>query len=134
MEGKGIVHERKHNDLFWCEWVATVIQYPIPIYIFFFISAEDDLDILTALLAENECEEQEEQETKDDLDDLFDDDDDEEYTEGAEEDSTAAAALFGDVDDIEEEEEKEDKKEKNRTLKGQTSDNLNKSKEDLEGW
>ncbi|XP_062339030.1 protein MCM10 homolog isoform X2 [Osmerus eperlanus] len=100
------------------------------------MEAEDDLDILTALLAENEAEEQEEQETKDDLDDLFDnDDDDEEYTEGAEEDSAAAAALFGDVDDIEEEEEdegEEDKKEKNRTSNGQTSDNLNKSKEDLE--
>lgn len=100
---------------------------------------EDDLDILTALLAENEGigEQQAGREQADDLDGLFDDDNDEgeEYKEGAEEEQRdaveedAVANLFGDVGDI----ENEDKGAKENESAGEASENLNRSKEDLQG-
>ncbi|XP_069013055.1 protein MCM10 homolog isoform X1 [Embiotoca jacksoni] len=80
------------------------------------MDSEDDLDILTALLAENEGvdEEQDHQEQVDDLDALFDEDnEEEEYKEGTEEEEQGqrvadtedvVSELFGDVDDIENEE------------------------------
>lgn len=102
-------------------------------------SGEDDLDILTALLAENEGtgEEQDSQEQTDDLDGLFDDDNDEEeeYKEGVDEEGRDAeteddlAELFGDVDDI----ENEERGGKEKTSRGEASENLNKSREDLQG-
>ncbi|MEQ2157791.1 hypothetical protein GOODEAATRI_005504 [Goodea atripinnis] len=69
------------------------------------MDSEDDLDILTALLAENEDadEVQDGQEQADDLDGLFDDDDrdEEEYNEGSEGEGAATEAvvsdLFGDL-------------------------------------
>ncbi|XP_041709514.1 protein MCM10 homolog isoform X2 [Coregonus clupeaformis] len=102
------------------------------------MDGDDDLDLLTALLAENEAGEEEQQasqEAEDNLDDLFDNDDDEEYREGLEEDGEGgereeedgAVALFGDVDDIEEEEEV-----KTQPSGGKAPDNLNKSQEDLQ--
>uniref|UniRef100_A0A3B4GEJ1 Protein MCM10 homolog n=1 Tax=Pundamilia nyererei TaxID=303518 RepID=A0A3B4GEJ1_9CICH len=74
-----------------------------------FHSGEDDLDILTALLAESEGigEEQESQEQADDLDGLFDEENDEEYKEGVEEEEhnvDEMLELFGDVNDIKQEE------------------------------
>ncbi|XP_041832865.1 protein MCM10 homolog [Melanotaenia boesemani] len=93
------------------------------------MDSEDDLDILTALLAENEGV-GEEQEQTDDLEGLFDEDnDEEEYREGSEEDVASADVvkdLFGDVDDIEN--EKTETKEKEAGV----CENLNKSKEDLQ--
>ncbi|KAJ4924756.1 hypothetical protein JOQ06_003707 [Pogonophryne albipinna] len=90
------------------------------------MDSEDDLDILTALLAESEGFEEEQggPEQADDLDGLFDGDDaeEEEYKDGVEEEKQDMATdLFGDVDDIEN--EGEDTK---------TNDILNKSKEDLQ--
>lgn len=95
-----------------------------------FHSGEDDLDILTALLAESEGigEEQESQEQADDLDGLFDEENDEEYKEGVEEEEhnvDEMLELFGDVDDIKQEE-------KDKESEGDR-ENLNKSKEDLQG-
>ncbi|XP_026218440.1 protein MCM10 homolog isoform X2 [Anabas testudineus] len=101
------------------------------------MDSEDDLDILTALLAENEGveEEQDSQQRADDLDGLFDDDNDqeEEYKEGlAEEDQDTekddVADLFGDVDDI----KNEDEGDKEKASEGEASESLNKSKEDLQ--
>lgn len=102
------------------------------------MEGEDDLDILTALLAESEGigEEQDGQEQADDLDGLFDDDNDDEgeYKDGVEEEEQdvqtedAVSDLFGDVDDIESED-------KDITVKGSREDpseSLNKSKEDLQ--
>ncbi|XP_042167104.1 protein MCM10 homolog [Oncorhynchus tshawytscha] len=100
------------------------------------MDGDDDLDLLTELLAENEAgeEQQASQEAEDNLDDLFDnDDDDEEYREGLEgeggerEEEDGAVALFGDVDGIEEEEEVE-----TQPSGGKAPDNLNKSQEDLQ--
>ncbi|XP_010787614.1 LOW QUALITY PROTEIN: protein MCM10 homolog [Notothenia coriiceps] len=90
------------------------------------MDSEDDLDILTALLAESEGVEEEQggPEQTDDLDGLFDGDDaeEEEYNDGVEEEKQDVATdLFGDVDDIEN--EGEDTK---------TKDILDKSKEDLQ--
>ncbi|KAM9334611.1 protein MCM10 homolog [Symphorus nematophorus] len=99
------------------------------------MDSEDDLDILTALLAESEgvVEEQDgpEQEQADDLDGLFDDDNDEEeeYKDGAEEEGQDAETkdsvsdLFGDVDDIENEE---------KDTKGKENGSPDRSKEDLQ--
>ncbi|KAI3366921.1 hypothetical protein L3Q82_009564 [Scortum barcoo] len=95
------------------------------------MDSEDDLDILTALLAENEgiAEDQDSREQADDLDGLFDDDNDEEeeYKEGIEEEGRDVEAdvsdLFGDVEDIENE-EKDTKPKQNREL--------DRSKEDLQ--
>ncbi|KAK1906782.1 Protein MCM10 like [Dissostichus eleginoides] len=94
-------------------------------------TGEDDLDILTALLAESEGVEEEQggPEQAEDLDALFDGDDadEEEYKDGVEEEKQDVATedvatdLFGDVDDIQN--EGEDTK---------TNDILNKSKEDLQ--
>nr|XP_020457163.1 protein MCM10 homolog isoform X2 [Monopterus albus] len=101
------------------------------------MDSEDDLDILTALLAENEGigEELGSQEQADDLDGLFDGDDDEEvYKDGTEEEERgvepekAVSDLFGDVDDIEQEE----KDTKNKTSGGEASESLNRSNEDLQ--
>uniref|UniRef100_A0A8C2ZNA7 Protein MCM10 homolog n=1 Tax=Cyclopterus lumpus TaxID=8103 RepID=A0A8C2ZNA7_CYCLU len=79
------------------------------------MDSEDDLDMLTALLAESEGVhgEQGRQEQADDLDGLFDADGDEEdeYKEGVEEEGPvvrtedAVSDLFGEVDDIEKEEQ-----------------------------
>uniref|UniRef100_A0A4W5N6J4 Protein MCM10 homolog n=1 Tax=Hucho hucho TaxID=62062 RepID=A0A4W5N6J4_9TELE len=97
------------------------------------MDGDDDLDLLSALLAENEAgeEQQASQEAEDNLDDLFDnDDDDEEYREGLEgerEEEDGAVALFGDVDGIEEEEEVT-----TQPSGGKAPDNLNKSQEDLQ--
>ncbi|XP_063316244.1 protein MCM10 homolog [Pelmatolapia mariae] len=93
------------------------------------MESEDDLDILTALLAESEGigEEQESQEQADDLDGLFDEENDEEYKEGIEEEERNVdemLELFGDVDDIKQEE-------KDKESEGDR-ENLNKSKEDLQ--
>ncbi|KAF7658348.1 hypothetical protein LDENG_00014030 [Lucifuga dentata] len=99
------------------------------------MESEDDLDILTALLAENEGveEEQNGQEQVDDLDGLFDNDDDEEeeFKESAEEDGhnveteIAASDLFGDVEDIEAEE-------KGKPSEGESCESPDKSREDLQ--
>ncbi|XP_035640251.1 protein MCM10 homolog [Oncorhynchus keta] len=100
------------------------------------MDGDDDLDLLTELLAENEAgeEQQASQEAEDNLDDLFDNDDgDEEYREGLEgeggerEEEDEAVALFGDVDGIEEEEEVE-----TQPSGGKAPGNLNKSQEDLQ--
>uniref|UniRef100_A0A3B4UPG8 Protein MCM10 homolog n=1 Tax=Seriola dumerili TaxID=41447 RepID=A0A3B4UPG8_SERDU len=102
------------------------------------MDSEDDLDILTALLAESEgvAEDQGSQEQADDLDGLFDDDNDEEeeYKEGVEEEGGDVEAedtvsdLFGDVDDI----ENEEKDTKGKASGGEASESLNRSKEDLQ--
>lgn len=105
-------------------------------YIIYYLlcPGEDDLDILTALLAESEGvgEEEEVQQQEDDLDGLFDNDEEEEYKDGGEEEEERIVAtedvvsdLFGDVDDIENEE-------KDAKAEG-ASESLNKSKEDLQG-
>ncbi|XP_029016219.1 protein MCM10 homolog isoform X2 [Betta splendens] len=97
------------------------------------MDSEDDLDILTALLAENEGigEEQDSQEQAEDLDGLFDDDNDEEeeYKEGVEEEGgDDLAELFGNVDDIKNEEDGSVEK----VNGGEPGENHNKSKEDLQ--
>lgn len=94
---------------------------------------EDDLDILTALLAENEgIGEQQggQEEQADDLEGLFDDDNDEgeEYKDGVEGDAEredSVSELFGDVDDIEHEE---------KEGAGEACESLDRSKEDLQGF
>ncbi|XP_070710116.1 protein MCM10 homolog [Pempheris klunzingeri] len=99
------------------------------------MDSEDDLDILTALLAESEGvgEEQDGQEQADDLDGLFDNDEDEEeeYKEGVEEEGPDVEAeglseLFGDVDDIENEERD------TKASAGDSCGSLDRSKEDLQ--
>ncbi|KAG7215877.1 hypothetical protein INR49_021858 [Caranx melampygus] len=89
------------------------------------MEGEDDLDILTALLAESEGagEDQDNQHQTDDLDGLFDDDnEEEEYKEGVEEEDMVSD-LFGDVDDIENEE---------KATEGEASEKLNRSQEELQ--
>ncbi|XP_053718940.1 protein MCM10 homolog [Synchiropus splendidus] len=100
------------------------------------MDGEDDLDILTALLAESEggCEEQEEQQQVDDLNDLFDEEDDgEEYKEDPEEDKQksdeAASDLFGDDGDDDIKQETVIKETENTSKPG---DSLNKSRDDLQ--
>lgn len=104
------------------------------IYTLSLLSGEDDLDILTALLAESEGvgEQQDNREQSDNLEDLFDDEYDEEgeeYRDGIEEEvpdkKTEDADLFGDVDDI----ENEDKETKGK----EACKNLDMSREDLQG-
>ncbi|KAM8739903.1 protein MCM10 homolog isoform 1-T1 [Acanthopagrus schlegelii] len=100
------------------------------------MDSEDDLDILTALLAENEgIGEQQggQEEQADDLEGLFDDDNEEgeEYKDGIEEDAEkedSVSELFGDVDDIEHEET--DTKEKESA--GEVCESLDRSREDLQ--
>ncbi|XP_054480640.1 protein MCM10 homolog isoform X2 [Anoplopoma fimbria] len=102
------------------------------------MDSEDDLDMLTALLAESEgvAEEKVSQEQADDLDDLFDGDNDEEdeYKEGVEEEDPdvgtedALSDLFGEVDDI----EKEEKDAKRKGSGGEACESLDRSKEDLQ--
>ncbi|KAF1372538.1 hypothetical protein PFLUV_G00266540 [Perca fluviatilis] len=96
------------------------------------MESEDDLDILTALLAESEGvgEEQGGQEQADDLDGLFDADNDEEeeYKEGVEEEGRDVSDLFGDVEDIENEEKDTKRKESG----GEACESLDRSKEDLQ--
>ncbi|XP_039996343.1 protein MCM10 homolog isoform X2 [Xiphias gladius] len=101
------------------------------------MDSEDDLDILTSLLAESKGggEDQESQEQADDLDGLFDDDNnEEEYEEGVEEEGQnmqtedTLSDLFGDVDDI----ENEEKETKGKASGGGASESLNRSKEDLQ--
>ncbi|XP_070785265.1 protein MCM10 homolog [Enoplosus armatus] len=99
------------------------------------MDSEDDLDILTALLAESEGvgEEQGGREQADDLDGLFDDDnDEEEYKEGVEEEDVetedAVSELFGDVDDIEPEEGDA----KGKASGGEACESLDRSTEDLQ--
>ncbi|XP_034719250.1 protein MCM10 homolog isoform X2 [Etheostoma cragini] len=96
------------------------------------MESEDDLDILTALLAESEGvdEEQGGQEQADNLDDLFDADNDEEedYKEGVEEEGRDVSDHFGDVADIETEEEDTKRKESG----GEACESLDRSKEDLQ--
>ena len=94
---------------------------------------EDDLDLLTSLLAENEDVPKS---SVDDLDDLFDndDDDDVEYDDGiAKEEGggkeDCVSDLFGDVDDIEDEETEGEQ----QAADAEDDDSLNKSKEDLQG-
>ncbi|KAM4569568.1 protein MCM10 homolog isoform 1-T2 [Odontesthes bonariensis] len=92
------------------------------------MDSEDDLDVLTALLAESEAagEEGGGQQEADDLDGLFDEDneEEEEYKEGSEEEEELVKELFGDVDDVENEDTNEE---------GGACENLNRSKEDLQG-
>ncbi|XP_061523916.1 LOW QUALITY PROTEIN: protein MCM10 homolog [Phycodurus eques] len=77
---------------------------------------EDDLDILTALMAENGEEEEREQQQVDGLEDLFDNDGEEEYEEGRDaQPEDELSELFGDVDDIEKE-DREDKSKANESL------------------
>ncbi|XP_034529763.1 protein MCM10 homolog [Notolabrus celidotus] len=99
------------------------------------MDSEDDLDVLTALLAESEgvAEEQDGPKQEEDLDGLFDDDnEEEEYKEGLEEEGQevesgdSVSELFGDVDDIENEETKE------KTRGGEDCESLDRSKEDLQ--
>nr|XP_023673530.1 protein MCM10 homolog [Paramormyrops kingsleyae]XP_023673531.1 protein MCM10 homolog [Paramormyrops kingsleyae]XP_023673532.1 protein MCM10 homolog [Paramormyrops kingsleyae] len=92
------------------------------------MEGEDDLDILTSLLEENDTEEPK----VDDLDDLFDNDDDneEEFDDGQAKDESAKhkediEMLFGDVDDMEEESMQ------NETSDTKASDSYDKSKEEL---
>nr|XP_046235722.1 protein MCM10 homolog [Scatophagus argus]XP_046235723.1 protein MCM10 homolog [Scatophagus argus] len=95
---------------------------------------EDDLDILTALLAESEGIGVEEEQT-DDLDGLFDDDNDEEeeYKDGDEQEGQevergdVVSDLFGDVEDIQSEEK--DTKGKGG---GEACKSLDVSREDLQ--
>ncbi|XP_075932212.1 protein MCM10 homolog [Anarhichas minor] len=101
------------------------------------MDSEDDLDMLTALLAESEGvgEERGSQEQADDLDGLFDGDNDEdEYKEGVEEEGPdvgtedALSDLFGEVDDI----ENEEKEAKRKGSGGEACESLDRSKEDLQ--
>ncbi|KAM4523219.1 protein MCM10 homolog isoform 2-T2 [Fundulus diaphanus] len=97
------------------------------------MDSEDDLDILTALLAENEDagDVRGGQEQADDLDGLFDEDDkDEEYKEGSEgaAPEDVASHLFGDLDDI----ESEEKDAEGKGSGPEARDDLNSSKEDLQ--
>ncbi|XP_041636310.1 protein MCM10 homolog [Cheilinus undulatus] len=98
------------------------------------MDSEDDLDVLTALLAESEGvgEEQDGQRQEDDLDNLFDDDnEEEEYKESEEEEKqdvkteNSVSELFGDVDDIENDD---------NTGKGRDNENseMERSREDLQ--
>ncbi|CAJ1054489.1 protein MCM10 homolog isoform X2 [Xyrichtys novacula] len=98
------------------------------------MDSEDELDVLTALLAENEGgeEDQDCQRQEDDLDGLFDGDgEEEEYEEGPEEagqdveKNDSVSELFGDVDDIEHEDADEEKS-------GGRCESLDKSREDLQ--
>ncbi|XP_061662720.1 protein MCM10 homolog [Syngnathoides biaculeatus] len=80
---------------------------------------DEDLDILTALMAENGDEEDKEEQQVDDLEDLFDEDGEEEYDEGQDvKPEDELSELFGDVDDIEKEEQaaEEDKGKANESL------------------
>ncbi|XP_068442871.1 protein MCM10 homolog isoform X2 [Clinocottus analis] len=100
------------------------------------MDSEDDLDMLTALLAESEGvqEEQGGQEQADDLEGLFDADEEGEYTEGVEEEGPgvgtkdAVSDVFGEVDDIEEEE----KDTKRKGSDEEACESLDRSKEDLQ--
>ncbi|XP_034019732.1 protein MCM10 homolog [Thalassophryne amazonica] len=93
------------------------------------MDSEDDLDILTALLAESEGVGEEQ---VDDLEGLFeaDTDEEEEYKDGVEDESRdvtsegAVSDLFGDVDDIRAEETDDRQEDLER---------LNRSKEELQG-
>ncbi|KAM3587519.1 uncharacterized protein V6R79_007873 [Siganus canaliculatus] len=97
------------------------------------MESEDDLDILTALLAESEgvCDEQDGQEQTDDLDGLFDDDEEGEYKDGLEDEQQdegtedTVADLFGDVEDIENEE-------KGKAAGRESSKSADRSKQDLQ--
>ncbi|XP_056131836.1 protein MCM10 homolog [Lampris incognitus] len=99
------------------------------------MEGEDDLDILTALLAESEDVGAD----VDDLDGLFDNDDEGEveYKEGIDEEEEEGGVgkddtvsdLFGDVDDIEEE---EDNCGRGQATEEDASESFNKSKEDLQ--
>ncbi|CAL8318390.1 unnamed protein product [Lota lota] len=98
---------------------------------------EDDLDLLTSLLAENEGVEvpHVQKSSVDDLDDLFDndDDDDVEYEDGIGEEEgggkeDVVSDLFGNVDDIEDEETESEQ----QAADAEDHDSLNKSKEDLQ--
>ena len=96
----------------------------------------DDLDILTALLAESEGvgEEQDSQQQADDLNGLCDnDEEEEEYKEGAEEEGQdmwgQKLDLFGDLDDIGNEESDA----KGQESRGEACESVNRSKEDLQG-
>ncbi|XP_030198059.1 protein MCM10 homolog isoform X1 [Gadus morhua] len=97
---------------------------------------EDDLDLLTSLLDENEDVEDPhvQKSSVDDFDDLFDnDDDDVEYEDGIAAEKAGGkddvvTDLFGDVDDIED----EDTEGEQQAADAEDDDSLNKSKEDLQ--
>ncbi|XP_061617225.1 protein MCM10 homolog isoform X2 [Phyllopteryx taeniolatus] len=85
---------------------------------------EDDLDILTALMAENGEGEEREQQQVDGLEDVFDNDGEEEYDEGRDaEPEDELSELFGDVDDIEKEDQED---------KSQANESLNRSQAELQ--
>ncbi|XP_077354889.1 protein MCM10 homolog isoform X2 [Festucalex cinctus] len=90
------------------------------------MDCEDDLDILTALMAENGgCGEELQQ--ADDLDGLFDNDSGDEYEERRYvEPEEELSELFGDVDDIENEEQVA------KESKSKAGDSLNRSQEELQ--
>ena len=98
---------------------------------------EDDLDLLTSLLDENEdvVDPHVQKSSVDDFDDLFDnDDDDVEYEDGIAAEKAGGkddvvTDLFGDVDDIED----EDTEGEQQAADAEDDDSLNKSKEDLQG-
>lgn len=94
------------------------------------MDSEDDLDVLTALLAESEGVEEEQ---ADDLNGLFDEDcdEEEEYKEGLEDEEKKdmvtedeMAALFGDVDDIDNEEESRKKESGGEASKSRSKEEL----------
>ncbi|XP_017294054.1 protein MCM10 homolog [Kryptolebias marmoratus] len=92
------------------------------------MDCEDDLDVLTALLAESEDvgRVRDDQEAADDLDGLFDEDGDEDEEYNEEEKEDVVSDLFGDVNDIEDEEGTSGGPE------GGASEHLDRSKEDLQ--
>uniref|UniRef100_A0A3Q2XX21 Protein MCM10 homolog n=1 Tax=Hippocampus comes TaxID=109280 RepID=A0A3Q2XX21_HIPCM len=87
---------------------------------------EDDLGILTALMAENEGRgEEQKQQQADDFDDLFDNDDEDEEGRDVEPEDELTE-LFGDVDDIRKEEQVAQEN------KSEASESLNRSQEELQ--
>ncbi|XP_047431058.1 protein MCM10 homolog isoform X2 [Mugil cephalus] len=108
------------------------------------MDGENDLDILLALLAENEGiggepegkKQQQQQEEADDLDDLFDEEngEEEEYKDGIDEEQRNVQAedevsnLFGDVDDIENDQEDAGGQES----RGEACEEMNRSQVDLQ--
>ncbi|XP_019747402.1 protein MCM10 homolog isoform X1 [Hippocampus comes] len=90
------------------------------------MDCEDDLGILTALMAENEGRgEEQKQQQADDFDDLFDNDDEDEEGRDVEPEDELTE-LFGDVDDIRKEEQVAQEN------KSEASESLNRSQEELQ--
>ncbi|XP_077566223.1 protein MCM10 homolog [Stigmatopora nigra] len=82
------------------------------------MESDDDLEILTALMRENE------KEHEGGLDDLFDNEDEEDYNEGGQR-VDEMSELFGDIDDLE-------KEQVNESPKNKASESHNRSQEQLQ--